>query len=495
MGVIRKQSIQTSILSYLGVGLGYINVVLLFPAFFAAEEFGLTRILGAIIGIVSQFALFGLTNGIIRFFPRFREGDDDNLHGLLGLSFLVGTMGVLVAGFFMWLADDLIIDHYADRSQLISQFYFLLLPYLAFEVFYQILASFSRGLFKAVINVFFREVFLRVSTTLLIVLFHYQLIDFSGFMVLFVSQYAVMALGLALYIMAIGRFKLGLDLEFLRPELKREMLKYSSFTLLSNVGSYVLVSIDLLMVGSMIGLQYTAYYAVAFYIAALLNIPRTAINNISVPVISEAWRRNDTATIQDIYVKSSINQLLVGTLLFVGLWANEASIFSMLPAEYAEGKWVLFFILLARLIDVGFGINDGIIATSKAYTFETISNIVLILLAIGLNLIFIPLHGIVGAAMATALSLSLFNIGRYLFLKVKFGFDPFTWRSAVILLVGVLVFGLSCLLPEQDHFVVDMLLRSLIVAALYIPTVLSLKLSPEATDLYKLALNRLRGKR
>ena len=82
-----------------------------------------------------------------------------------------------------------------------------------------------------------------------------------------------------------------------------------------------------------------------------------------------------------------------------------------------------------------------------------------------------------------------------LFLKVKFGFDPFTWRSAVILLVGVLVFGLSCLLPEQDHFVVDMLLRSLIVAALYIPTVLSLKLSPEATDLYKLALNRLRGKR
>jgi O-antigen/teichoic acid export membrane protein len=187
--------------------------------------------------------------------------------------------------------------------------------------------------------------------------------------------------------------------------------------------------------------------------------------------------------------------LLAGTLLFIGLWANEANLFSMLPAEYAEGKWVLFFILLARLIDVGFGINDGIIATSKAYTFETFSNIVLILLTVGLNLIFIPLHGIVGAAMATALSLSLFNIGRYLFLKVKFGFNPFTWRTAVILLVGTAVYGVSCLLPKLDNFVVDMLLRSSIVAGLYIPTVLALKLSPEATGLYQLVLNRLRGRR
>lgn len=495
MGIIRKQSIQTSVLSYLGVGLGYINVVLLFPAFFAPEEFGLTRILGAIIGITSQFALFGLTNGIIRFFPRFKEGDEDRLHGLLGLSLLIGTIGVLAAMFFLWAGDDFIIDHYADRSELISRFYFLLFPYLAFEVLYQILASFSRGLLKAVINVFFREVFLRVCTTLLIVLFHFQVIDFSAFMVLYVSQYAVMAFGLALYIIAIGKFKLGLDMDFLTPELKREMLKYSSFTLLSNVGSYVLVSIDLLMVGSMIGLQYTAYYAVAFYIAALLNIPRTAINSISVPVISEAWKSNDTATIQDIYAKSSINQLLAGTLLFIGLWANEASLFSMLPTEYAEGKWVLFFILLARLIDVGFGINDGIIATSKAYTFETYSNIILIILTVGLNLVFIPLYGIMGAAMATALSLALFNLGRYFFLKIKFGFNPFTWRTTVILMIGAVVYGISCLLPQQNHFMVDLLLRSTIITALYVPAVLALKLSPEATDLYELVWNRLRGKR
>ena len=45
MGIIMKQSLRTSVLSYIGIALGYVNVVLLFPVFLSPEEFGLTRVL------------------------------------------------------------------------------------------------------------------------------------------------------------------------------------------------------------------------------------------------------------------------------------------------------------------------------------------------------------------------------------------------------------------------------------------------------------------
>ncbi|MGB1317396.1 MAG: hypothetical protein ACPG5W_04290, partial [Flavobacteriales bacterium] len=73
MGVIQKQGIQTSVLSYLGVALGYINVVLLFPKIFLPEEFGLTRVLVAVVGIAARFALVGTSNSVIRFFPKFKD--------------------------------------------------------------------------------------------------------------------------------------------------------------------------------------------------------------------------------------------------------------------------------------------------------------------------------------------------------------------------------------------------------------------------------------
>ena len=49
------------------------------------------------------------------------------------------------------------------------------------------------------------------------------------------------------------------------------------------------------------------------------------------------------------YAKSTINQLIVGELLFLGIWANIHNIFKILPAEYEAGKYVIFFI----------GINDS----------------------------------------------------------------------------------------------------------------------------------------
>ena len=340
------------------------------------------------------------------------------------------------------------------------------------------------------VNIFFREVFLRALGTGLILLFYFGIIDFELFMQLFIGQYGILSLGLAIYLMAIKRFNLKVNREFFTVELKKELKQYRLYTLLSSVSALFLMNIDVIMISAMIGLSDTAFYAVAFYIVALMNIPRNAISNIAVPVISESWKRDDRQQIQRIYEKTSINQLLIGTLLFVGIWANEANIFEILPKEYAGGKWVLFFVGLARLADVGFGVNGGIINTSPAYKFDTYANLVLMVVTVILNLIFIPLHGITGAAIATGIALLAFNMAKYLFLKYKFGFGPFSWKSGVTLVLGAAAYYISCLLPQQA-LLVDILVRSAIISAIFIPIALALRLSEDAIEFISAIRKRL----
>ena len=264
--------------------------------------------------------------------------------------------------------------------------------------------------------------------------------------------------------------------------------------MLTNVSAYMLMNIDVLMIGYMIGLGDTAFYAVAFYVVALINIPRNAISNISLPVVSDAWKRNDLETIQHVYAKTSINQLLMGSLIFVGIWANEANIFQLLPKEYANGKWVLFFVGLARLADVGFGLNGGVITTSKWYKFDTYANLLLLVITVLLNLVFIPKYGIVGAAIATAISLCSFNVAKYIFLKIKFGFEPFSSKSFITLILALVAYGASTLLPVQSNFILDIILRSGIIVAVFVPIGFALKLSTDVNDFILLIWKKITGR-
>ena len=482
MGNIRRQSILISSFSYLGVGLGYINVVLLFPKFFSPEEFGLTRVLVATIGVLSQFALFGMGSSIIRFFPFFKKKKSGH-NGFLNGAMLLGAIGTATVWLLLFLFKPMVIEYYSDRSPLIANFFILLFPYLAFEVLFQVLRSYSRALLHAVADVIHKEVLLRFITLVLILLFHFGMVNFEQFMWLYVLQFAAIAVGMVVFLMSKRELHIKQLPRDLKPEFRSQMLNYSFFTILSGVGSMVLINIDVLMIQSMVGLDQVAFYAVAFYIVALINIPRNAIGNIAVPIISDAWKRDDLDTVQSIYQKTAINQLLIGVLIFVGIWANQEVVFSLLPPEYAGGKWVLFFIGIARLIDVGFGINGGVITNSPYYRFDTYAGLSLILLTVASNLILIPVYGIVGAAIATGISLLVFNLARYILLKWKYGLDPFSYRTVLVMLLAVMAYWVSTFVPKLNLIWIDVIIRSAVICAVFVPVALALSLSEDANKL------------
>ncbi len=69
MGIIQKDALRTTIISYTGMLLGYVNKVLLFVIFLTQEEIGLISLIFQLGLLFAQFANLGSINSMWKFFP------------------------------------------------------------------------------------------------------------------------------------------------------------------------------------------------------------------------------------------------------------------------------------------------------------------------------------------------------------------------------------------------------------------------------------------
>ncbi len=111
-----------------------------------------------------------------------------------------------------------------------------------------------------------------------------------------------------------------------------------------------------------------------------------------------------------------------------------------LGPEFREGKWVFFFLMMGRLLDMFFGINGSIFSTSKKYKYDLVFTLILIGLVYILNLLFIPIWGITGAAISTAIAVATYNIGRILFVWNVYKLHPFIPNQFKV--IGLAIFTL-----------------------------------------------------
>jgi O-antigen/teichoic acid export membrane protein len=143
------------------------------------------------------------------------------------------------------------------------------------------------------------------------------------------------------------------------------------------------------------------------------------------------------------------------------------------------------------------GVNGEIILQSRYYRFNLISVVFLAVLIIGTNYIFIPLYGINGAAFATALSVFLWNILKFLFLWIKFRMQPFSIKTITLLLIaGVTFFAASLVPAPKDEFgatILNILFRSAIITSMFVSFTYVFQVSEDANHLARMGMEKLKG--
>jgi O-antigen/teichoic acid export membrane protein len=493
MGIIIRQTIKSSIYSYGGALIGFVNVALLMPHIFTTAEIGLTSLLLSVSIIFAQFGSLGFINITTRLFPYFRNSKNGN-NGFLPLASLTCFAGFLLCVAIYYGAKNYLVSQNIDKSPLFAEYIYLLLPLIFFTIYYFILDAYNRVLYNASLGIFLKDFLLRILNLIGIGLFYFGYLDFRGFIYYYTLAFGVPTVLLGLYLIWKGEFKLKLNTSFIDKTMRREMINVGVFGLISGFSGIVVLNIDRYMVNAYLDLSATGIYATAFYFGTLIMLPGRSLRRIGSSIITQALKDNDYDTVKSVYAKSTLNMLIAAIGLFLLIWANEHNIFKILPGEFYDGRWVIFFIGLAQILNMIAGVSGEIIQFSKYYRVHALIMGVFITLIVVSNMILIPLMGIAGAALASAISYFIYDIIRFLFIYRKFGFQPYGFQHLIVIATGVVVYYGMQFLPEINSWIIDLGIRSALISILFGLSLYLFKVSPDMNRTINTLVNRFKRK-
>ncbi|MBS0028783.1 lipopolysaccharide biosynthesis protein [Chitinophaga sp. 22321] len=495
MGVIKQQSINSTILIYLGFAVGGINIVFLFPHIFGDEQFALTRLLPEIAMIMVPICTLSSVPTISRFFPYYSGHLKDKDNDMLTWALLATVVGfaLFVTGTFFF--KGMIINAYIENSRLFIDYFYLLYPNVFLFALFGVLESYSGSRHLSVFPNFLKEVLLRLLTTLLMVIYYFKWISLDTFFWLFSLLYGVLLVALLVYLRKHHYLHFTFRVSRVTRRLSGRMATYSLSLLGATLFSLLAKNIAPLILASTKGLGDVAYLVVVTYVSMLILIPQRSISAIGLPVLAQAWKERDMKKIDEVYTKSSLLQLVYGLFIFLIIWLNIDSFFRLLPEGYSQGKYVLLYLGLARVIDMGTGLNSQVLATSRFWRYDLYSSVVLLALSFPLNYFLIHDYGMIGSGYAELISIFVFNLLRYLFIWIKFGLQPFTRDTVKAIGVALVAYFGTMWLPFMIHPIFDIAVRGALFAAIFVSLILVFRVSDDINSTVYTTINKLRGRK
>lgn len=492
MGIVIRQSIYSSIISYAGVVIGYINLLYLYPKFLSTDQIGLFRTIQDAAILFSPFAQFGLSQTIIRFYPQLAR-DKKSSHSFISLMSLLALVGFALFFLLFKIFESSLLAYFQDNAAEVIQYTNLVLWLTLILVMVSVMEAFSRSLLKTVVPNLLREVMARLFLSVLVLLYFTKTITFDQFIIGSVISYLIWLLILMFYLWRQGELSIQINFKSLDQKRLPELIKYSLLSFTGMAGLILIGKIDSMMVSAVLGFSANAIYTTAFYMATVIEIPKRALSQIAMPLISRAFERNDIKEVASLYRKTSINQLIIGSLLLIGVWINLDSMFALMPKGevFSVGKWVVIIIGAGKLVDMLFGPSSEIIVLSKYFKFNIVLILILAVLIVVSNNLLIPRYGIEGAAWGAAFALITFNAIKYFFIYSKYKIQPFDSNTLKVLLIASLVLAVNYFSSRLDFVVLDILLRSALTTLLFSGLILMTKVSPEANELYNKGLRKL----
>ncbi|MBQ2438379.1 MAG: oligosaccharide flippase family protein, partial [Paludibacteraceae bacterium] len=143
MGIIAKQSIQGTIVTYLGVAVGFVTTFFVLTRFLSAEEIGLARVLVDAATLFIGLAQLGTSSSIIRFYPHFKAKDErlevtgkNSDHGFFFWTLIVPLVGFALFTAVYCACHEPLSQWFGEKSPLFVDYYYMVLP-MAFFMLYQ----------------------------------------------------------------------------------------------------------------------------------------------------------------------------------------------------------------------------------------------------------------------------------------------------------------------------------------------------------------------
>ncbi len=497
MGIVRKQSIQSSVLIYVGFVFGAFNTLYLFPHFFTIAQFGLTRLLLDVSMLLATFCTLGSVPATLKFNPFYRSylpAEKNDLPFLTIAACIVGCVLLLV---LIPANKDFIIRKFGARSPLFVQYFSLIFPLTIAFTFWTLFEGYCWSLQNTVLPNMLKELGFRLITVIFIGLYVTHIVDFDRFIHIYSTLYIIPVIVLLLYLLSTKKFVIQFSISSVTKRLWKQIVIFSLFLFSGQFLNVLAVTATAIIISSQSvgGLADTAVFTIATYMAALMDVPMRGLVGIAASVVAYAWKDKDMKKIESIYKKTALNLIIVGLGIFCLLMLNAQDAVGYFGAKYIMLPTLLLVLGLAKVIDLGTGLNAQILLSSKYWRVDFISSMCYVVLSVPLNVFLVKRYNLMGAAYGTLIANLFYNLARYIFIWKLFKLQPFDKKNLYALSIGAIAFAIAYFIPSQKNIIIDVAIRSIVFACLYVFPVLYFRVSADFSQLQQLAAKKIRRRK
>ena len=477
MGIVLNQSAKNLTTTYLGFGIGAVNTLFLYTNFLTPEYYGLVGFLLSAANLIWPLMAFGVHNTLVKFYSSYdSQTEKDKLLSVilllpLGISLILGVLGYFLYG--------LLLEYFAEGNELVQPYIWMIFAIAVATAYFEVFFSWSKLHLKTVFGNFMKEVFHRACVSSLLVAVYLDFLSVEHFVYLISLVFISRSIIMGFY--AFGIYVPKLHFHF--PKNKSSILKYSALILIAGSVAVVLLDLDKVMIERFLPIEMVAVYGIAVYISSVIAVPSRAMHQITYPMTASLLNKKDKEGLKQLYQKSSLTLLLVSGLIFLWITTNVRQLYELVPDVYQISYSIVILISCAKLYDNLLGNNNSILFNSDYYRLVLGIGVLLAISAFLFNLFLIPELGLLGAALATFLAFALYNTTKLIIVQKKFKIQPFTRQTFYGILIIILYFFLFYFWDFSLHPVLNIILKSLLLGALYLVSIFSLKLSPDINNL------------
>lgn len=484
MGIVVQQSVRNIAITSVGFLLGALNTLFFFTNFMNKQYYGLVAYLLSTSALLWPVLAFGTFNTIIKFYSYYSDKIERNrfmnlmLWLPLGMALILGSISIL---FYKE-----VVAYFDGENDIVKPYIFSIYILAISQTYFEIFFSWARVKLKSVFGTVLKEIFIRACTTILLILYYFQLLTISGFINSLVTVYLLRLLFMAMYSFK----KHDFSFEFKVPKNSISILKYSLLILIAGSVASLLLDLDKTMIEYYLPLGFVAQYAICGYIANVIIVPARGMHQILYPLTAKVMNEQNFEELRLLYKKSALNLTLICGLLFVLILTNIEQLFLLIPANYQLYLDVILILCLAKLSDAMVGNNNAIIYSSDYYRYVLVLGVVTVIIAVMCNIFLIPVKGISGAAIATGIAIALYNLSKLGVVYLKFKVHPFSFRSLYSLVLIVLCTSLFHFWNFNFHPILNIGLKSFFTCTTYMILLYITSISPDIKEYMAKMLKR-----
>ncbi len=431
----------------IGLFFGFLAQILI-ARFYSPEEYGLFNLFFTVLSIFSSIGVLGLRNGISRYIGYYLGSkESEHINSVEGWGLLIGTIGGISFGAILYVSAPWIGPLFSESPAFVDYLRIAALA-MPFYVLLIVLTSIFRGFQRTREQILFFDLGKNAVFLLLSGIIGFMALPFVGIIWAMFLAITLMMVTLTIYYLQKRKdlFDTAKRIS-LEMDMGKKIILFSIPLVIVDIMYKVLGWTDTLMIGYFITDADVGFYNVAKILATTISIASGVAHFIYTPLVAglyaqKKFKENDviytTLTKWLCFISLPITLLLI-------FFPNEI-IDIFFGIDYADSVIPLQILAIIYFINILMGPNGATLTAYGKTNFLMYATSASGGFNIALNVLLIPIYGIIGAAIATGISILSINVIRVYKLKAISGVHSLKSATLKPVVLTVLVSVLLALI-------------------------------------------------